>query len=189
MYNHAQMLGQAMISIRTIIGGCSWCRARRHYWHRTRTRRVRHTHLGARRRSRCQRGSLSSSVLSSSLAASQRADGNLSRRCAAHSLGACRILEPRNDRRFSLASARSKTRQVGGSQLWAWPACGCCTGGWHQLSCGARTSYWLGFQPRIGGDVGSVGIRYSCQTMTQPRRFPAPWSVHSKRGTPRPAKD
>ena len=26
-------------------------------------------------------------------------------------------------------------------------------------------------------------------TTPSPRRFPAPWSVHSKRGTPRPAKD
>ena len=25
--------------------------------------------------------------------------------------------------------------------------------------------------------------------MPAPRRFPPPWSVHSKRGTPRPAKD
>src|SRR5262249_32889019 len=48
--------------------GFSWCWAWRRCWHRTRTRRVRHTHLGTRRRSRCQRSGLSSSVLSSSLA-------------------------------------------------------------------------------------------------------------------------
>ena len=52
-------------SIRTIIGGCSRCWGRRHYWHRTRTRSVRHTCLGTHRRSRCERDSLFPSVTSS----------------------------------------------------------------------------------------------------------------------------
>ena len=61
------------------------------------------------------------------------ADGSVSRCRATHSLGACRILEPRNDRHFSLARAASKTRQVGASQLLVWPACGRWTGLRHQL--------------------------------------------------------